>query len=62
VFSFLLASIDAFCSFLWFALLTTATQPARRWLGRPGVVMALERGTGAVLVGFGLGLAVDGGR
>jgi threonine/homoserine/homoserine lactone efflux protein len=61
-FSLLLASIHASEGILWFALLIAATDRLRGWLGRPGVVTALDRGTGAVLVGFGLRLAVDRGR
>jgi len=61
-FSMLLASIHVCQGILWFALLIGATRPLGRWLGRPTVVASLDRGTGAVLVGFGLRLALDRGR
>lgn len=61
-FSMLLASIHAAQGILWFALLTSATRPLAHWLGRPGVVATLDRATGAVLVGFGLRLALQRGR
>jgi threonine/homoserine/homoserine lactone efflux protein len=61
-FSMLLASIHATQGILWFALLTSATRPLARWLGRPGAVTTLDRATGGVLVGFGLRLALDRGR
>jgi threonine/homoserine/homoserine lactone efflux protein len=58
-FSMLLASIHAAQGILWFAVLTSATRPLARWLGRPGVVATLDRATGGVLVGFGLRLALE---
>jgi len=61
-FSMLLASIHAAQGILWFALLTSATRPLAHWLGRPAVVTTLDRATGAVLVGFGLRLALQRGR
>lgn len=61
-FSMLLASIHAAQGILWFALLTSATRPLAHFLGRPDVVTILDRATGAVLVGFGLRLALQRGR
>lgn len=61
-FSMLLATIHAVEGILWFALLASATRPLARWLARPGVVAALDRATGGVLVGFGLRLAFERSR
>jgi threonine/homoserine/homoserine lactone efflux protein len=57
-----LAAIHATEGIIWFALLTVATRPLSRWLRRPGVATSLERATGAVLVGFGLRLALNNHR
>ena len=57
-----LAAIHATEGIIWFALLTVATRPLSRWLRRPGVATTLERATGAVLVGFGLRLALNNHR
>jgi len=62
LFSLLLASIHAVQGILWFALLIVATRTFAHWLSRPSVVATLDRGTGAVLVGFGLRLALDRNR
>jgi threonine/homoserine/homoserine lactone efflux protein len=61
-FSMLLASIHAIEGILWFCLLTLATRPLARWLQRRSVAQALDRATGTVLVGFGLGLVLDNRR
>jgi threonine/homoserine/homoserine lactone efflux protein len=61
-FSMLLAAIHATEGILWFCLLTLATRPLSRWLRRPRVAKTLDRTTGAVLVGFGLGLVFDNRR
>jgi threonine/homoserine/homoserine lactone efflux protein len=61
-FSMLLAAIHATQGILWFSLLTLATRPLSRWLRRPRTAQMLDRATGAVLVGFGLGLALDNRR
>lgn len=61
-FSMLLAAIHATQGLLWFSLLTLATRPLSRWLRRPRVAKTLDRTTGAVLVGFGLGLVLDNPR
>ncbi|NKF21212.1 LysE family translocator [Solimonas marina] len=59
-FGSLLAAIHALLGVLWFAALTLATRPLSRWLRRPMLVRALDRGTGAVFVLFGLRLATSG--
>jgi threonine/homoserine/homoserine lactone efflux protein len=61
-FSMLLAAIHATQAILWFSLLTLATRPLSSWLHRPRVAQTLDRTTGAVLVGFGLGLVLDDRR
>jgi threonine/homoserine/homoserine lactone efflux protein len=61
-FSMLLAAIHAIEGILWFCLLTLATRPLARWLQRRSVAQALDRATGTVLVGFGLGLVLDNRR
>lgn len=53
----LLAAVHAALGLLWFGLLIGATRPLARILRRPGLVRALDRLTGAVLVYFGLKLA-----
>ena len=57
-FVMLLAAIHAGQGLLWFSALNAATRPLASWLGRPRVTLALNRVTGAVLVGFGLELAL----
>jgi threonine/homoserine/homoserine lactone efflux protein len=59
-FSMLLAAIHATEGILWFCVLTLATRPLSRWLRRPAVAQTLDRATGTVLVGFGVGLVLDG--
>jgi threonine/homoserine/homoserine lactone efflux protein len=61
-FSMLLAAIHATEGILWFTLLILATRPLSRWLRSPRVAQTLDRATGTVLVGFGLGLVVDNRR
>ena len=61
-FSMLLAAIHATEGILWFCLLVLATRPLSRWLRRSSVAQALDRATGTVLVGFGLGLVLDNRR
>jgi len=58
-FSMLLAAIHATEGILWFLVLILATRPLSRWLRRPSVAKTLDRATGTVLVGFGLGLVLD---
>jgi threonine/homoserine/homoserine lactone efflux protein len=61
-FSMLLAAIHATEGILWFALLTLATRPLSRWLRKPSVAPMLDRATGTVFVGFGVGLLLDNRR
>lgn len=58
-FSVLLAGIHATEGILWFALLTLATRPLGTWLERPQVARTIDRATGVMLVGFGLGLLAE---
>jgi len=58
-FILLLNAIHAVEGALWFALLIGATRPLARFLRRPAVIRSLDRLTGAVLLGFGLRLAVE---
>jgi threonine/homoserine/homoserine lactone efflux protein len=61
-FSMLLAAIHATEGILWFLVLVLATRPLSRWLRRPRVARTLDRATGTVLVGFGVGLVLDNRR
>jgi threonine/homoserine/homoserine lactone efflux protein len=47
---------------LWFLLLTSATEFFSSWLKRRRVVMVLDSAMGAVLIAFGLKLALDKAR
>lgn len=58
-FSMLLAGIHATEGILWFALLTLATRPLGSWLERPPVTRTIDRTTGVMLVGFGVGLLLE---
>jgi threonine/homoserine/homoserine lactone efflux protein len=58
-FSMLLATIHAVEGLCWFALLVLATRPLSRWLNRPRVAKGLDRVSGMVFVGFGVGLLLD---
>jgi threonine/homoserine/homoserine lactone efflux protein len=58
-FSMLLAGIHAAEGLCWFALLVLATRPLTRWLKRPRVAKGLDRVTGVVFIGFGVGLLLD---
>jgi threonine/homoserine/homoserine lactone efflux protein len=62
LFSMLLAAIHATEGMLWFALLNAATRPLSRWLQRRRVSQALDRVTGTVLAGFGIGLLIENRR
>lgn len=57
--SMLLAGVHAAEGMLWFAILITAINRARRLLSRPRIKQWLERATGAVLVALGIRLAVS---
>jgi|SRR4029450_3506471 threonine/homoserine/homoserine lactone efflux protein len=61
-FSILLTLIHATEGILWFLLLTSATEFFSRWLKRRRVVMVLDSAMGAVLIAFGLKLALDKAR
>ena len=58
-FSMLLASLHAAMGLAWFAALTLATRPLGQWLRRPSVTRTLDSMTGAVLIAFGVKLALD---
>jgi threonine/homoserine/homoserine lactone efflux protein len=58
----LLVAIHVTEGVLWLILVILATRSVARYLRRPAVGRALERLTGALLVGFGLRLAVEGRR
>jgi RhtB (resistance to homoserine/threonine) family protein len=58
----LLAAIHIAEGILWLMLLIYATRSTARLLRRPAVTRALDRFTGAILVGVGLRLAVEGRR
>lgn len=61
-FTVLLAAIHALEGILWFAALIAATRPLAAALRRPGIVCALDRLTGGVLIAFGLKLVLDARR
>lgn len=56
-FLFLLACVHVLLSLAWFAVLVAATASIGRWLRRERVMLALDRCTGLVLLGFGVRLA-----
>ena len=58
-FSIGLAAIHAVMGIAWFAALTAATRPIATLLRRPAVLRGIDGVTGAVLIGFGLRLALD---
>jgi len=58
-YSLLFTSIHVVEGIVWLTILTTAVRPLRSWLSRPTVVRALDRGTGAVLIGCGVALAFE---
>lgn len=58
----LLVVIHVALSVIWLGLLIVATRSVGRLLQRPAVSRALDRITGAVLVGAGVRLAAEGGR
>lgn len=57
-FSMLLTGINLGLDMAWFAALIALTVPLGRTLARPGVKRALDRVTGATLIGFGLRLGL----
>src|SRR5580704_18107089 len=58
----LYASIHVVEGVIWLTALTVAVQPLRAWISRPQVVRALDCGTGAVLIGCGVALALESRR
>ena len=58
-YSLLYTSIHVVEGIIWLTILTSAVRPLRLWLSRPAVVRALDRGTGAVLIGCGVALAFE---
>jgi threonine/homoserine/homoserine lactone efflux protein len=58
----LLLLIHVVLSVIWLGFLIAATRSAGRLLQRPAVSQALDRVTGAVLIGVGLRLAAEGRR
>ena len=58
-YSFLFTFVHVAEGLLWLTLLTIAVGPLRSWLRRPAVTRGLDCGTGTVLIGAGLGLALD---
>lgn len=61
-FSLLLASIHVAEGTLWFLLLISATSVLSEWFRHPRVSKAIDRVTGAVLIGFGVALALEKAR
>ena len=61
-YSLLFTSIHVVEGIVWLTILTTAVGPLRGWLSRPPVVRALDCGTGTVLIGCGVVLALERGR
>jgi threonine/homoserine/homoserine lactone efflux protein len=61
-YSFLFTAIHVAEGLLWLTILTVAVGPLRVWLSRRQVVRALDCGTGTVLIGCGVALALEGRR
>jgi len=57
-FSILLTVINLGLEMIWFAALIALTVPLARTLARPAVKRAMDRVTGATLIGFGLRLGL----
>ena len=57
-FSMLLTAINLGLEIIWFAALIALTVPLGRILARPAVKRAMDRVTGATLIGFGLRLGL----
>jgi threonine/homoserine/homoserine lactone efflux protein len=58
----LFTSIHVAEGILWLTILTFAVRPLRSWLSQRKVVRALDCGTGTVLIGCGVALALEGRR
>jgi threonine/homoserine/homoserine lactone efflux protein len=61
-YSLLFTGIHVVEGLLWLTVLTVAVRPLRSWLQRRRVVQALDCGTGTVLIGCGVALALEGRR
>ena len=57
--SLLLAGVHGLQTVVWFGALIAATRPLGRWLRQTAVVRWLDGVTGALLVAFGVGLALQ---
>lgn len=57
--SLLLAGVHGLQTVAWFGALIAATRPLGRWLKKTAVVRWLDGVTGALLVAFGIGLALQ---
>ena len=55
-----LAAVHVALGCVWLGLLVVVARSARRWLQKPVVARGIEGGAGAVIVGFGIVLAVEG--
>ena len=58
-YSFLFTAIHVVEGIIWLTILTIAVRPLRVWLTRRPVVRALDCGTGTVLIGCGVALALE---
>jgi len=58
-YSLVFTSIHVVEGIVWLTILTTAVRPLRSWLSRRSVVRALDCGTGTVLIGCGVALALE---
>ena len=58
-YGFLFTLVHVAEGLLWLTLLTIAVGPLRSWLGRPTVTRGFDCGTGTVLIGAGLALALE---
>jgi len=57
--SLLLAGVHGLQTVVWFGALIAATRPLGRWLKKTAVIRWLDGVTGALLVAFGIGLALQ---
>ena len=58
-YSLLFTSIHVAEGIIWLTILTLAVGPLRSWLSRRSVVRALDCGTGTILIGCGVALALE---
>ena len=58
-YSLLFTSIHVVEGIVWLTVLTLAVGPLRSWLSRRTVVRALDCGTGTILIGCGVALALE---